>query len=115
MEVLDAYEEEVRKLSFAAEVFQPIEFDPVKFHLALQCRGLRSDLGLPPPPDSDPLDRSTEEWDAEVVGLQTCVGMRQALGVQVGEGCVVRARRLERRSPAKNTPYRRGVDREIAN
>jgi hypothetical protein len=74
VEVLDAYEEEVRKLSFAAEVFQPIEFDPVKFHLALQCRGLRSDLGLPPPPDSDPLDRSTEEWDAEVVGLQTCVG-----------------------------------------
>jgi hypothetical protein len=68
--VLDAYEEEVRKLSYAAEVFRPIEFDPVKFHLALQCRGLRDDLGLPPPPDDDPLDRDTEEWDAEVVGLQ---------------------------------------------
>jgi hypothetical protein len=74
-QVLDAYEEEVRKLSYAAEVFRPIEFDPVKFHLALQCRGLRDDLGLPPPPDDDPLDRDTEEWDAEVVGLQRCERM----------------------------------------
>ena len=71
MDLLDAYEEEVRKLVYATEVFRPIEFDPVKFHLALQCRGLREEIGLPPA-DDDPLDRTTEEWDCEVVSLQVC-------------------------------------------
>lgn len=73
------YEEEVRKLLYATEVFKPIEFDPVKFHLALQCRGLREEIGLPPGV------RARQE--KESIFYSQCFG---AAGNRSGYGCRVR-------------------------
>ncbi|KAK3278801.1 hypothetical protein CYMTET_13287 [Cymbomonas tetramitiformis] len=76
-ELVDAYEEEVRKLEYAIGVLKPIEFDPVKFHIALHCAGIREELGLLPSED-DPLERTTEQWESEVLGLQRIMAERNS-------------------------------------